>query len=437
MRSLSRRALLRSGATIGIGLPFLDIMRSRQAHAAELPKRLFIMVGQNGVVPSTFFPSGGDEKNFTLGASMKPLEAHKSNLIILDGIRHMQRGTTDGTAHSRGSAACITGNTASAKNGIADGPSIDHPIADHIGGGTRFRNFITGASNAYGFFHSGPRQKVFGEDSPQKNFERLFTGFTPPAAGSTGPNPELMKLVARRKSILDGALEEYKRMATVVGAADKARLGVHTEAIRSVEKGLDALGGGGGMASAACAKPDAAGDATSFPAKATANLDLVCLAFACDASRVGGIQYNTHGQSFQWVGMSGGDHHALAHQQGSAGIDANLTKAVSWFAMQMAHVITKLKSYGEAGGGNVFDRTLMLWSNEQAIGPHKFDRGVFCIAAGAMPLAGGKTLQTGRWIKAPGHPHTGVLISIGNIFGLPMTEFGYKDWQKGPVPGLI
>jgi hypothetical protein len=435
---LSRRTLLRSGASIGIALPFLDAMWPRKASAAELPKRLFIMVGQNGVVPATFFPTGGDEKNFTLGASMAPLEPHKKNLIILDGIRKMQRGLSDGSAHARGSAGAITGATSSSGNGIGDGPSIDQPIADKIATGTRFRNLIVGATNQYAWFTSGPKQKVFGEDSPQKNFETIFSNFTAPAAGGAAgaPNPEITRLVARKKSILDGALEEYKRLAVTIGGSDKQRLGAHTEAIRNVEKGIESLGSGSAMASAACAKPDASGESTVFPMRATANLDLLCLAYACDLTRVGGMQYNTHGQTFSWAGMTGGDHHALAHQQGSAGIDANLTKANAWFASQFGHVIDRLKSYGE-GPGTAFDRTLMLWTNELAIGPHKFERGPFLLASGGMPMEGGRTLQTGRWLKYDAFPHTGVLISMANIFGVPLTQFGYGEWQKGPLPGLI
>ena len=66
------------------------------------------MTGNNGVVPQSWFPTG-TEKDFKLGASMAPLEPLKANLIILDGPRRMQRGTTDGTAHGRGAASAVSG----------------------------------------------------------------------------------------------------------------------------------------------------------------------------------------------------------------------------------------------------------------------------------------------------------------------------------------
>lgn len=52
-------------------------------------------------------------------------------------------------------------------------------------------------------------------------------------------------------------------------------------------------------------------------------------------------------------------------------------------------------------------------------------------------MEGGKTLQTGRWLKYNNFPHTGVLISMANIFDVPLTKFGYAEWQQGPLPGLI
>ena len=47
-------------------------------------------------------------------AALEPLREH---LIILDGIRKMQRGTQDGTAHGRGHTSAVTGWTSSGDNG--------------------------------------------------------------------------------------------------------------------------------------------------------------------------------------------------------------------------------------------------------------------------------------------------------------------------------
>src|SRR4030095_6706641 len=137
---LSRRTLLRGAGGVAIALPFLDAMSPRLARAATPVKRLFLMHNQNGVVPEAWFPTG-TERAFTLGAAMAPFEPLKNNLIILDGI-DKQQGRENGTAHARGMASTFTGNTS--KDGFADGPSLDQPVANAISTGTRFKYMLFG-----------------------------------------------------------------------------------------------------------------------------------------------------------------------------------------------------------------------------------------------------------------------------------------------------
>src|SRR5687767_13663218 len=188
------------------------------------------MTGNNGVVRETWFPTG-TEKDFKLGASMAALEPLKSNLIIVDGVTRLERGTTDGTAHGRGAASAISGWSSSGKNGIADGASLDQVVANAVGGTSRVKSLITGNKlYNYFFFTDGPKQVHPVEPDPKKNFDRLFTGFTAPAAGGA-PDPsagaDLAKLRARDKSILDSAMEQYRKLAQRVGPGDKQRLDKH------------------------------------------------------------------------------------------------------------------------------------------------------------------------------------------------------------------
>ena len=441
MKTLSRRTLLRGAGGVGIALPFLDIMRPAKASAAgAAPRRLFIMTGVDGVVPETWFPTGG-EKDFKLGASMAALEPLRDHLIIVDGIRKMQRGTTDGTAHGRGAASAISGWTSSGKNGIPDGASLDQVVANAIGGGSRVKSLMTGNKvYNYYFFADGPKQVHPVEPDPKKNFDRLFTGFSAPTA-TAAPDPgaaaDLAKLRARDKSILDAAMGQYSRIAQVVGASDRQRLDKHLTAIRQVEAQLDNATGGGGGATKSCTKPADPGVAADpYQAVGKANLELAALAFACDITRVGGFQWISHNQVFSWLGANE-QHHPLSHKCGAAGPDAQLTKIVAWHAEQVAMFLTTLKSYAE-GDGTVLDNTLFLWTNEQSIGSHKFDRGPFLIASGKFPLASGSgTLQTGRYLKYDGNaPHTQILQSLSMaVANVKMPVFG--EWDKGPLPGLL
>jgi len=428
---LSRRTLLRGAGGVAIALPFLDAMSPRLARAAAAPKRLFLMHNQNGVVPASWFPTG-TEKAFTLAPAMTPFEPHKSNLIIIDGV-DKQENRDNGTAHARGMASTFTGNTS--KDGFADGPSIDQPVANAIGAGTRIKYLLAGKVSNYHVFHSGPRMMIPPVDEPKANFDRLFTGFTPPAVGNSGgggpaaQNPDMAVLRARKKSILDHALEEYKRVSAVVGPGDRKRLDVHAETIRQIERGLDASGSSPVAAGAGCKKPEPAPvNDGAYAERGKANMELLCLALACDITRVVGMQWTSHGTAFSWLGVTT-LHHPLAHQTGNAGADAQLTKILTWHAQQAADALTRLKSYQE-GDGTVLDSTLFLWGNEISTGSHQFPRAPYLMATG-------KLLPTGRYLKFNGLPHPTVLVSVANVLGLPMTSFGNSGWQKGALPGLM
>jgi hypothetical protein len=432
--AMSRRTLLRGAGGVAVALPFLDAMLPRLAHAAPRPKRLFTFFNENGVVGNSWFPTGG-EKDFKLNTIHKPLEPWRENLILFDGMDQLASG---GTAHMRGKCACLTGQSNS--GGRAAGISIDQAVANLISGGTRVKSIESSvAVNGNfrdGVFHSGPGQFIPPEDDPAKVFARLFSAGVPAAAGgvdSSTAAAEFGKLRARRKSILDLALVEYQRVAGTVGSADRMRLDRHMTVIRQVEQGLDATGAG--AASMGCRMPEAP-QALDFVATGKAHLDLITMAFACDITRVGSIQWRSSDTSFTWVGVNGG-HHNISHTQGGAGPDANLVKIMSWFSDQVAYILTRLKSFEEPGG-TVLDSTLLFWVNELATGNHKLVRNPYLLAAGKLPLPSGGTLQTGRFLKYPnGTPHTGLLTVIGQIMGLNITSFGKPEWNKGPLAGVI
>ncbi len=435
-RPMNRRTLLRGAGGVAIALPFLEAMSPRQAHAQALPKRMLTFVNENGVVGSAWFPTGG-VKDFKLNTIHKPLEPWRENLILFDGLDQMARG---GTAHMRGKCACLTGQPNN--GGRAAGISIDQAVANHISAGTRIKSVEASVAINGNFrdavFHSGPGQMIPPEDDPSKVFARLFSAGVPAPAGGAGANPaaneEFARLRARRKSILDHAMVEYQRMASVVGGGDKQRLDRHMEVIRQVEKGL----GNAGMAGAAaqgCKMPGPPAS-DSFVTTTKSHLDMLVMALACDITRVASMQWRSSDTSFTWAGVNGG-HHNISHQQGGAGADASLVKIMDWFSQQAAYVLGQLKSFEEPGG-SLLDRTLFLWVNELATGSHKLNRAPYVLASGKMPLPDGKTLETGRFLKFPGGtPHTGLLTVVGKIMGLPINNFGANEWQRGPLPGVI
>lgn len=106
---LSRRQLLRGAGGILVGLPFLEALAPRVAHAQAMPQKRFIGIYHpNGVYTPQWFPTGS-ESNFTLGPIHQALAPYKSKLLFTSGVDMQVAVTGPGEQHQRGIGAFLTG----------------------------------------------------------------------------------------------------------------------------------------------------------------------------------------------------------------------------------------------------------------------------------------------------------------------------------------
>jgi hypothetical protein len=434
---MSRRALLRGTGGVAIALPFLDAMRPRKASAqTAAPRKMLTFLIENGVVPSAWFPNGGTEKAFTMGSILKPLEPHQKNVIMVDGL---DSKTSGGTCHSAARCGALTG--CNNNGGRANGISIDQAVANMLPSG-RLKSIEASVflknNFIYSLFHSGPGQMVTPIDDPALVFARLFSDGVPPPKGMVD-NPaagaDFAALRGRRKSILDRALNEYTRVQGSLGAADKTRLDRHMAGIREIERSLATEGGATMGAGASCKLPAMPAPGGDFPTHTRLQSDLTMMALACGITNVVSIQTRASLTSFTWLGVNTGQH-ALSHQQGSPGADAQLNKIATWFSEQVAYIVTRLKALQDSDGRSVFDNTLVFYTNDLGRGTHARQRYPFLLATGDFKMADGKTLETGRYLKYPsGTPHNDLLASIAKIMG-NTSQGKFGNYGSGPLPGL-
>jgi hypothetical protein len=438
---LARRTVLRGALGAAIGLPWLEAMRPRRAGAqtAPAPKRFVVMFSPNGTLPNLWTPSGG-ETDFTLSPILSPLEAHRDDLVIIQGVDQQGGG---GDEHQNGIGGMLTGTglnpgpfggQQAPPAGWAAGPSVDQRIADAIGGETKLPSLELGvqvgsADNWGRMCYRASNQPLPPEDDPSAVYARVFAELhTDPAL--------LERRRLRRQSILDAVGAEYTRVMQGLGSADRQRLDAHLTAVRDVEARLTRHAAFGGPA---CADPavvalDAqANDA--FPEVGALQMDLLAMAFACDITRVASLQWSRSVSQtrFTWLGI-GESHHDLSHlgDDDAAGVD-KLTRIDQWYAAQFAGLIERLKAVPE-GEGSVFDNTLILWCNELGKGNSHSRKNAPYVLAGS---AGG-VLRTGRFLRFEGEqPHNDLLVSLLRIMGLADDTFGNPDWCTGPLSGLI
>ena len=171
-----------------------------------------------------------------------------------------------------------------------------------------------------------------------------------------------------------------------------------------------------------------------FPTHTKLQSEMLTMALACDITRVASLQTRASLTSFTWLGINNGQH-AISHQQGSPGPDGQLNKIATWFTEQWAKVIADLKATPDVDGRTLFDNTLFFFANDLGTGPHSRKRYPWLLATGKFTKPDGSTLETGRYLKAPGGtPLNQALCSIGRLMGLNINSYGQGG--GGPLPGL-
>src|SRR5262245_39727400 len=127
-KPIGRRTVLRGAGGAVVALPWLEAMAPRRAKAALAPKRFVVWHAGIGTVPDKWCPTGG-ETDFQLSPILSPLERHKQDLIVIQGLRLLY-----GYGHNLG--ANLTGRdcvNSDSNMDIATGPSIDQYIVQNLG----------------------------------------------------------------------------------------------------------------------------------------------------------------------------------------------------------------------------------------------------------------------------------------------------------------
>ncbi len=447
----SRRSFL-AGMGLGTGmLPLLgpDHLAFGQAGA---PRRLIVVVQTNGTIADAFFPKGSPTASsldeLTLPAITEPLEKHKKDLLFIENLelKNFTEQPNNGGAHDNYSNIFTgalgeqrdVGDPRGFRPPISVSPTFDNFIVDswikkgpistpipklHLA--SQIENAGVGQKRC---FWRGRNQPISPENNPAKVASTLFSG--------TGmADPEIDRLRAERKSMLDYVGRDLETFAKRFGKDEKSRVDSHLHSVREVERQLGAL------QKFQCGRdsvvvPAALADAKGNPDMRIADImkiqfDLAVASLACNATRIATVQLNNgHGNDvvFSWLGLSGKgmefgirDSHDLAHRPGAMNVDK--IKAETWYMSQFAELIDRVKAVKEPGGptGTMLDSTAILWVNHMGNGGGHSSTKLPWVIAGR---AGGyfKTGQFARSSKSVAV--NGVLIALCNAMGAPTETFG-------------
>lgn len=456
---LSRRAFLRGAGTLGVGLPFLEGMPSRSAWAQdENPVFGLFICTSNGVVqkwsnePEKFWPSAtGPLTTASMQADAAEratglLAEHASKLLLVRGVNYP--GGPPGCGHAQGLVQCLTAAapTGSANNATSTGPSADTVLAEGLG--VEPLTLYSGMKQGYideklSFSAAGKVRAA--EGNPYNVYQRL-AGLVQPGSGE--PSGMADRLALRRKSVNDLVREElnWLKARPELSQADVQRLDQHFSAIRDIENGMTGMGVACSVDGLDLPAIEAMKSGSAFSQNgkieevARLQMELVGLAFACNATRVATLQigdgtdqtrYSIDGQTierFHWVS------HRI-QSDGSSG--TAIPQALNWHIAidririnTFKHLLDNWSQY-KTSRGTLLDSAFALWTNHVAAGPsHGFSNLPIIIAGSA-----GGFLKQGQYIDAGGVTNNKLMNTLISAGGVPTENFG--QGQGGLITGML
>lgn len=409
----ARRSFL---AAVGGAVGFHSLLRSMEAGAQNMgpPPRFLMMHWPVGTIRNQFIPTGTGTAYTTAkdagsrgpGYIISPFDTPelRPHTIIMHGF-NMQGISGQGGGHEDGTPFATTGanspgtrsNGGEADDGCAGGPSWDQIMLQNVPALSKKDDMGTIIGRGYYnticdrridsyetstrcLSYSHEKQSVnsarpggqimenkplLPEMSPLRAYNDLFSGFMP---GGMMADPEALKLLKLRKSVLDYSLRELERLKNMGPASERDKIDAHAAAVRKMEAQLSdqILNGGTTGNCMAPPIPDAmltgkdsntAGgdygrpetnieDAPMHEQVGNAHASIIRAAFACDLIRVATFQWSpgTNHVSFKGLDPNSPNtiwmHHPLSHRQGSASFYNGArpsTDAYIWDAMVSAN----------------------------------------------------------------------------------------------------
>ncbi len=439
---LSRRNFLKGLGATTVALPLLPSLNAA-AQDGTFPKRLLVFFSANGTMPDRWRPVG-NETNWTINANdiLTPLEPHKSDLIVVEGVDMVSTRFGIGDGHQKGMAHMLTGTELlpgpfqgggdAGTAGYAGGISIDQYIANQVHAGQKFKSLELGVqcgnpTNWSRMCYSGPDQPIAPRINPYDAFDAVF--------GDLNADPfGLARLRLKRQSVLDHVRGDLARLQTKVSAFDKDRLDAHATSIRSLEQQLLT----GNEVGLACEAPNLGGaidpdQNDNFGAVADLMIDLAVMSFACNLTPVASLQFSRSVSNVHF-GFAGVDarHHDLSHEGDENGTAVQQIVDINkWYATKYARVLELMKAIPE-GNGTMLDNTAVVWVNELGKGNSHTRNDMPFIIGGSC----GGYFNTGRYLNYSDDPHNNLLVSLANAMGVQTNTFGNPNYCTGPLSGL-
>ncbi len=354
-RPISRRRLLR-GSAVAMALPLLESMTAPFARSAAgpVPRRMFCICNNLGVLPRPFFPEDAG-RDYTPSPYLKLLEKHRADYTVFSGVSHP---FVDGGHPS--DIAFLTAAPHPASSSFRNSISLDQLVAERIGVLTRFPSLTLAVNGGRSLSWTRTGVAIPPEGRASGVFQQLFLQGTPAEI------ERQIRALDTGRSILDVVSEQARELRRDIGTRDRDRLDQYYSGVRDLEHRLQESRG---WASRPKPKVKASPptDPTSpaqYMAKVQIMYDLARLAFETDSTRAITLMLNSVGTPVvQIAGATITDsYHNLSHHGMAEEKLAQLKVIDEWQMRLLAGLLGGLKSVRE-GSATLLDRTMVLYGS--------------------------------------------------------------------------
>jgi hypothetical protein len=190
--------------------------------------------------------------------------------------------------------------------------------------------------------------------NPRHVFERLFGTVDPTLTPATAE-----RRARYRQSILDGAIEETKRLSSSVGPTDRSKIDEYLTSIREIEGAIQRLQQSGQGPRAAIERPP--GTPADYAEHSRLMYHLLALALQADLTRVSTLMVGRESsiRSYDQIGIPE-SHHQLSHHRNDPATLAKLTRIQIYHLGFFAEFIARLQSMRD-GDGSLLDRSMIVY----------------------------------------------------------------------------
>jgi BMFP domain-containing protein YqiC len=339
-----------------MALPFLESMSAPFARASStaVPRRMFRICNNLGVLPQPFFPSDAG-RDYTPSPYLKLLQEHRADFTVLSGVSHPN---VDGGHPS--DISFLTAAPHPASSSFRNSISLDQLVAERIGVRTRFPSLTLAVNGGRGLSWTRTGVAIPPEGQAVGVFKQLFLQGTPAEI------ERQIRDLDTGRSILDVVSAQAKDLQRNVGARDRARLDQYYSGVRDLEHRLQESRGWANKPkpTVKASPPVDPASPAQYMARVQVMYDLARLAIETDSTRAITLMLNSVGTPVvQIAGATITDsYHNLSHHGMAQDKLTQLKTIDEWHMKLLADLFKGLKSSKE-DGETLLDRTMVLYGS--------------------------------------------------------------------------